>query len=98
MSAFRRIPGGTAVPVTILVDGEPVPAVAGESVATALLAAGRFSFAASGKTGNALAPYCLMGVCFGCLCEIDGRKQTQACLTAVRDGTTVRTGGAQDGR
>ena len=102
MSPFQRIRGDGGVAVTILVDGEPVPAVAGDSVATALLAAGRLGFAASGKTGNPLSPCCLMGVCFGCLCEIDGRPQTQACLTGVRDGMTVRTrhrnGGDGDGR
>ena len=93
MSAFVRVPGGRG-PVTISVDGAPVEALAGETVATALLAAGHAAFAASGKTGNRLAPWCLMGVCFGCLCEVDGRPQVQACLTPVRDGMAVRTRGA----
>lgn len=96
MSTFKRTAPGHAT-VTILVDGEPVTAVDGESVATALLAAGRASFAASGKTGHTLAPYCLIGSCFGCLCEIDGRRQVQACLTPVRDGLTVQTAGGSDG-
>lgn len=96
MSPFRRsTPAGGAVGITV--DGEPVAAVAGDSVATALLAAGRTAFAASGKTGNRLAPLCLMGVCFGCLCEVDGRPQVQACLTPVREGMTVRTREAKGG-
>lgn len=90
MSPFKRAPG-TAPAVTIQVDGAPVAAVEGESVATALLAAGRAAFATSGKTGNRLAPYCLIGACFGCLCEVDGRPQVQACLEPVRDGLVVRT-------
>lgn len=90
MSGFVRTQTGRPT-VTIEVDGAPVSAIDGESVATALLAADRASFAVSGKTGNTLAPYCLIGVCFGCLCEIDGRPQTQACLTPVRAGLTVRT-------
>jgi len=90
MSAFRRsVASRTAVAITL--DGAPVDAVEGETVATALLAAGRRTFAASGKTGSRLAPWCLMGVCFGCLCEVDGRTQVQACLTPVRDGMAVRT-------
>src|SRR5690606_33465940 len=90
MSAFgRHAPDRPTV--VIEVDGAAVQAVAGETVATALLAAGRSAFATSGKTGNPLAPWCLMGVCFGCLCEIDGRPQVQACLTPVRDGMIVRT-------
>jgi len=98
MSAFRRSTTGRAA-VSIQVDGAAVQAVEGETVATALLASGRPAFAASGKTGNRLAPWCLMGVCFGCLCEVDGRAQVQACLTPVRDGMAVRTrpgaGGAE---
>ena len=90
MNSFVRTQTGRPA-VTIQVDGEPVPAVAGDTVATALLAAGRGSFAVSGKTGHSLSPYCLIGVCFGCLCETDGRPQTQACLVTVRDGLTVRT-------
>ena len=61
-----------------------------------LLAAGRAAFAASGKTGNTVAPYCLIGICFGCLCEIDGRRQVQACLEPVREGLVVRTAHAEE--
>jgi NADH dehydrogenase/NADH:ubiquinone oxidoreductase subunit G len=32
-----------------------------------------------------------VGVCFGCLCCIDERPGTQACLEPVRDGMTVQT-------
>lgn len=90
MNAFVRVPGGRRS-VAITVDGAPVEAVDGETVATALLAAGHAAFATSGKTGNRLAPWCLMGVCFGCLCEVDGRTRVQACLTPVREGMAVRT-------
>ena len=95
-SFLRRAPAGARV--TIEVDGEPVAAVAGDSVATALLAVGRAAFAASGKTGNTVAPYCLIGMCFGCLCEIDGRRQAQACLEPVREGLVVRTARAAEAR
>jgi len=32
----------------------------------------------------------MMGVCFECLVEIDGRPNVQACMTPVRDGMAVR--------
>lgn len=92
MNAFRRSAAGRAA-VAITVDGDPVEALAGDTVATALLAAGHAAFATSGKTGNQLAPWCLMGVCFGCLCDVDGRSRVQACLTPVREGMAVRTRG-----
>lgn len=75
--------------MTIEVDGVPLAAREGQTVAAALLASGRKSFATSAKTGVPLAPYCMMGVCFGCICEIDGRAGSQACLIPVRDGMTV---------
>lgn len=97
MSAFRRT-GRHRTAVTLEVDGGPVPAVEGESVATALLAAGHAGFGAGGRTGSRRAPFCLIGVCFGCLCEVDGRRQVQACLEPVRDGLVVRTAGVRDDR
>ena len=39
---------------------------------------------------SARAPYCLMGVCFECLMEIDGEPDVQSCLVTVREGMTVR--------
>ena len=36
------------------------------------------------------APYCMMGVCFECLVEIDGKPSRQACLTPVRDGMVIK--------
>jgi len=83
MSAFRRI--GTGRAVTITVDGTPLEAREGDSVALALLARGDTAI------GKPPAPYCLMGVCFGCLVTIDGRASEQACLVAVREGLTVET-------
>ena len=33
---------------------------------------------------------CLMGVCFDCLVEVDGRPNVQACMVTVREGMRVR--------
>lgn len=90
MTAWRRV--GSGASVRILVDGEPVEARAGESVASALLATGRTSFGDHPKTGEPLAPFCLIGHCFGCVCTIDGRPGSQACLTPVAAGMRVDTG------
>jgi D-hydroxyproline dehydrogenase subunit gamma len=76
-------------PLTIDVDGMPMTAYAGESVAAVLLADGRRAFrsTAAGPRG----PFCNMGVCFECVVEVDGVR-SRACMTAVRAGMTVRTG------
>ena len=90
MTWQRTISGPT---VTIRVDGKPVEAAPHDTVATALLAAGHRHFGRNPKTARPLAPACLIGICFGCLCTIDGRPGSQACLEPVRDGLLVETGG-----
>jgi predicted molibdopterin-dependent oxidoreductase YjgC len=77
--------------VTIHVNGQPVTASPDETVATVLLRLGLRSFGLNPVSGRPAAPACLMGVCFGCLCCIDERPGTQACLEPVRDGMTVQT-------
>lgn len=94
MTAMRRISHRPAV--TLIVDGAPLTAHAGDSVALALLAAGRVGFCADAPGGSPRAPLCLMGVCFGCLAEIDGRAGEQACMVSVRDGMIVKTGGGDE--
>lgn len=91
---FARLSGPTrAASVTLTVDGERIAARDGDTVATALLAAGRQAVRRSAVGGEPRAPYCQMGVCFECLVEIDGVADRQACLVPVRDGMTVTTGG-----
>jgi predicted molibdopterin-dependent oxidoreductase YjgC len=88
-SRFRRLPQTHEATVTLLVEGRPVTAQAGESVAAALLAAGIITTRTTPVSGVPRSPFCLMGVCFDCLMEIDGVPNRQACMTPVRDGMTV---------
>jgi len=90
---FKRVAEGgpVAITVAITVDGKPVQARAGETVAAALLAGGIDRCRTTPVTGAPRAPYCLMGVCFDCLVTIDGVDSRQACLVPVRDGMTVET-------
>ena len=83
--------------VAITVDGEKVEARAGESVAAAVLAHADGATRTPPVSGAPRAPYCMMGVCFECLMEIDGQPNRQACMVRVRDGMTVkRQQGARD--
>ena len=88
-SPRRRLPTPDARPVTIYCAGEAVVAREGESVAAALLAAGWTVFRNSPVSGAPRAPFCMMGVCFDCLLEIDGRPNSQACMIPVREGLRV---------
>ena len=87
---FKRLAdAGAAVALTI--DGKPVQAKSGDTVAAALLAAGIDRCRTTPVTGAPRLPYCLMGVCFDCLVTIDGVGSRQACLVPVREGMTVET-------
>jgi predicted molibdopterin-dependent oxidoreductase YjgC len=76
--------------ITLLFEGREVAARAGDSVAAALLAAGLRSFRTTPVSGAPSAPWCMMGVCFECLVEIDGIASRQACMTPAADGMRVR--------
>ena len=84
MGASLRI-GPRGAPVVILVDGEPVPCFAGETVAAALLAAGRRELRRSPREGGPRGAFCLMGACQECAIRIGGRV-APACMVEVRDG------------
>ena len=81
---FRRTDPTTDC--TILWEGRELPARAGESLATALLAAGVQVFRETPVTGAPRGPLCMMGACFDCLVEVDGVQNVQACMTIVRPG------------
>jgi hypothetical protein len=76
--------------VTVEVDGRPVTVPEGSSAAFAALCAASGATRTSPATGEPRAPYCMMGVCFECLLEIDGLPSQQGCMVAVRPGMTIR--------
>ncbi len=86
---FKRLPelAGETVPLTV--DGAPVRAAAGDTVAAAMLAGGFDHCRTTPVSGAPRAPYCMMGVCFDCLVTIDGVGNRQGCLVRVRDGMKV---------
>lgn len=89
---FQRLPEAAAgETVTLTIDGTAIRARAGDSVAAAMLAAGRVACRTTPVSGAPRAPYCMMGVCFECLVTIDGLGSRQACLVRVRDGMAVET-------
>lgn len=79
-----------AATVTITFDGEALRVPAGLNVAAALLTHGIKNFRSTAVSGAHRAPFCMMGVCFECLVEIDGVPARQSCLVLVKDGMDVR--------
>ena len=79
----------TADVVTVHIDGVPVTAEAGETVAAVLLRQPEAWSRTTPVSGARRAPYCMMGVCFDCLAEVDGIASVQTCLTPVKAGMRV---------
>lgn len=76
--------------VTINFEGESCVVPAGITVAAALLGHNDDHFCQSASDRDNRAPYCLMGVCFECLVEIDGLQNRQACLEPVYEGMHIK--------
>lgn len=98
---FRRLEAAaqaaTDAPVRITVDDQPVHCRAGDSVAAALFVAGLTACRETAVSETPRGPYCMMGVCYDCLVNIDGMANQQACMTQVRAGMAVcRQHGARE--
>jgi aerobic-type carbon monoxide dehydrogenase small subunit (CoxS/CutS family) len=80
--------------VTFFVDGRPVEACPGETIATALLAAGTRTLRRTAGRGEPRGLYCVMGVCWECGMLVAGRT-VRACVTPATPGLVVETLGRE---
>lgn len=96
MTAFRVAAGDDQVrrqeepPFEVPVDGLPVEAVPGQTVAAALLAAGRDSWRQTAG-GRPRGVFCGIGACFDCLVVVNGIPDVRACQRVLVPGDTVTT-------
>ena len=86
---FRKLHKNSET-VTILFEGSSLQVESGQTVASALLSEGHLFFRNSVISGQPRAPYCMMGVCYECMLEIDGQSSQQACLIPAREGMKIR--------
>ena len=78
-------------------DGAPVMAYPGESLAAALLAAGRRHGRTSERRHQPRGYFCGMGVCWDCVVVVDGRPGVRACMTSAEAGMQVQTQHGRNG-
>jgi D-hydroxyproline dehydrogenase subunit gamma len=76
--------------IELVVDGAPLRAPAGQSLAAALMASGRVALRDS-PAGSPRGLYCGIGVCQECRVVVDG-SVVRACVTPVEAGMRVTTG------
>ncbi len=77
--------------ITVTVDGEQHSVDSSMSVAAALLTVGPASIRTNVADGAVRGPYCMMGVCFECLVEVNGVPNVQSCMMKVADGMVINT-------
>ena len=87
---FRKRPDSPAATVPVTVEGVDIRAPEGASAAAAMLLAGLVATRETAVSGAPRAPYCLMGVCFECLADIDGVPNRQSCMVTIAPGMTIR--------
>jgi predicted molibdopterin-dependent oxidoreductase YjgC len=90
---FRLIGDADDLPgnlVAIELDGTEAKVPAGVSVAAALLYLDRIPTRHSVVKGSPRGPFCMMGICFECLVEVDGVVDQRACQLQVRAGMRLR--------
>jgi D-hydroxyproline dehydrogenase subunit gamma len=82
---------GPGTAIAILVDGQPVPGLAGQTIAGVLLGAGRLTWRTSPQ-GRPRGVFCGIGVCHDCLVTVNGLRDVRACQRRAADGDQISTG------
>jgi len=88
--------------VRIKVDGKTILAREGETIASALLAAGIRVNRYTAKRHEPRGIFCGIGQCTDCVMIVNGVPNVRTCVTPVADGMEIETqhgsGGAQNGK
>ena len=96
---FRTRPDHRPETVQVFVEGRALMVPEGSSAAAAILISGLSSIRETPVSGSPRMSWCMMGVCFDCLTEIDGVANRQACMVQVAAGMRIaRQHGAREVR
>jgi predicted molibdopterin-dependent oxidoreductase YjgC len=87
---FRLLDNSAAELVEIELDGSAVSVPAGISLAAVLFYLDAIPARQTLLSESPRAPFCMMGVCFECLLEIDGIGNQRACQVEVKAGMQIR--------
>jgi sarcosine oxidase subunit alpha len=76
--------------VTFTFDGKKVDAFEGDTIGSALYAAGQRTFGRSFKYHRRRGLMCVAGQCPNCICSVDGAPGARACTEPAREGIEVK--------
>ena len=88
--AHDPVAPGPATGIELVVDGEPVRGLAGQTIAGVLLGAGRLTWRAT-PGGRPRGVFCGIGVCHDCLVTVNGLDDVRACQRRAADGDAITT-------
>ena len=86
---FTPRPEARPAMVEVFVGGTALRVPAGASAAAAVMLAGMPAIRETAVSGAPRLPYCMMGICFDCLAEIDGVANRQSCMVTVTPGMRI---------
>ncbi|MHB8693246.1 MAG: 2Fe-2S iron-sulfur cluster-binding protein [Solirubrobacteraceae bacterium] len=78
-----------SIAVSFTFDGKPVEGYAGDTIGSALFAAGQRTFSRSFKYHRRRGLMCCSGQCPNCLVAVDGAPGIRACTEPIREGAVV---------
>jgi sarcosine oxidase subunit alpha len=76
--------------LTFTFDGKPFTALADQTIAAALYAAGIRIFSRSFKYHRPRGLFCVSGDCPNCLMQVDGRPNVRTCIEPAKEGQVVQ--------
>jgi sarcosine oxidase subunit alpha len=78
-------------PVVFYFNGQAVRARKGDTVASALFAAGIRTFSHSHRLNQSRGIFCSIGHCTDCVMRVDGVENVRTCITKAEDGMQVNS-------
>lgn len=89
MTARDAIGASAAAAFEITVDGDVVQAYPDDSLAAAMIRAGRTSWRTTRFAAAPRGLFCGIGACYDCLVTVNGVVSVRACLDPARPGDVV---------
>ena len=74
----------------VYIDDVATSCFEGDTVAAVVMLDGGKPYRRTIISGSDRAPFCMMGICFECLVEIDGIPNQQGCLRSIEPGMRSR--------
>lgn len=83
-------PADPAPQLRLTLEDQPLAATQGQTIAGAMIAAGRRSWRITARDRRPRGLFCGIGVCFDCLVTVNGTRDVRACQRLARDGDVIK--------